>query len=101
VTVTYEVPPDNVRHGRIVVNDDDPTWWIGVTYQGFPFQRSAKNNGYASKVRRQQPRKPVNRAKASPVRKHSDDSVSSGPIGADPAPRQITWVNTGDVFAPP
>jgi hypothetical protein len=101
MTVTYEVPPDNVRHGRIVVNDDDPTWWIGVTYQGFPFQRSAKNNGYASKVRRQQPPEPVNRAKASPVRKHSDDSVSSGPIGADPAPRQITWVNTEDVFAPP
>jgi len=42
MTITYEVPPDNVRHGRIVVNDDDPAWWIGVIYQGFPFSRPAK-----------------------------------------------------------
>jgi hypothetical protein len=42
MTVTYEVPPNNVRHGRIVVNDDDPTWWIGVTYQGFPVPEVSK-----------------------------------------------------------
>jgi len=42
VTVTYEVPPDNVRNGRIVVYDDDPARRIGVTYQGFPFQWSSK-----------------------------------------------------------
>jgi hypothetical protein len=38
MTVSYQVPPDNVRHGGVVVDDDDPARRIGVAYQGFPFQ---------------------------------------------------------------
>src|SRR5437016_10085173 len=60
-----------------------------------------KGNGYASTVRRKQPVKPVNRAKASRVRKHSDDSVRSGPIGAESTRRDTAWVNTEGCFAPP
>jgi hypothetical protein len=39
MTVTYEVPPDDVRDGGVVVDDDDPAWRIEVTWQGFPFQK--------------------------------------------------------------
>src|ERR1019366_5648825 len=59
---------------------------------------SNKDNGYASKVRRQPPVKPVNRPKASPVRKQSDDCVRSGPIGSEETPQKITGVNTEGCF---
>src|SRR5271167_2664096 len=100
MAVAHEVTPDDGRHCRIVVYDDDPAWRIGVAYQGFPVP-CKKGNDYASTVRRKQPVKPVNRAKASRLRKHSDDSVRSGLIGAELAPPDSVWVNTKGCFAPP
>jgi hypothetical protein len=41
VAVADEIPPDDVGDGGIVVHDDDPSWWIGVVYQGCPFLSAA------------------------------------------------------------
>jgi hypothetical protein len=41
VAVADQVTPDDVRDGGIVVDDDDPAWWIGIAYQGGPFSSTA------------------------------------------------------------
>jgi hypothetical protein len=41
MAVAYEITPDDVRDGGIVVDDDDPSWWIGIVYQGCPFLSAA------------------------------------------------------------
>jgi hypothetical protein len=43
VPVVLQVTADDVGHGRVVVDDDDPAWRIGVIYQGIPFWRPAKS----------------------------------------------------------
>jgi hypothetical protein len=37
VAVAHEVTPDDVGHGGIVVDDDDPARRIWIAYQGSPF----------------------------------------------------------------
>jgi hypothetical protein len=40
VPVPHEVTPDNVRHGGIVVDNDNPPRRIGVAYQRIPVPRN-------------------------------------------------------------